>query len=350
MHKHEVYVPYQKGSKYNRFINSENINVNIIDSACFNKLDRRIWPIKMFKIWRDFKKIRKEKRIDLIHAHSLVVNGLIAYLNYKKNGTPYIVTVRNTDANKFLLRTPLFSKLIKPILINADRILFLSPAYWENNFKLVYDIKFINKITNKVDIVPNGIDKYWYKNELIKKNEHNSLFRVLFVGDLTPNKNVEKLILACEKLEESGVNVVLDVVGDGSEKVRLTGMDVNFTIYFHGKIKQKDKLKELYQKASVLAVISRTESFGLVYAEALSQGTPILYTKGQGFDGFFKDGEVGYPVNSINNIDEISKKLLLIKENYSLIINNIYNLKPKFKWDKISQELSNIYNSIILNK
>lgn len=43
---------------------------------------------------------------------------------------------------------------------------------------------------------------------------------------------------------------------------------------------------------------SFTESFGLVYAEAMSQGLPVIYSKGQGFDGQFAEGVVGYHVDA----------------------------------------------------
>ena len=43
---------------------------------------------------------------------------------------------------------------------------------------------------------------------------------------------------------------------------------------------------------------SRYETFGLVYGEAMSQGLPIIYSKGQGVDGYFKEGTVGYGVVS----------------------------------------------------
>ena len=39
---------------------------------------------------------------------------------------------------------------------------------------------------------------------------------------------------------------------------------------------------------------SITETFGLVYGEALSQGLLIIYTKGQGFDGQIKEKLAGY--------------------------------------------------------
>jgi len=54
---------------------------------------------------------------------------------------------------------------------------------------------------------------------------------------------------------------------------------------------------------------SITETFGLVYAEALSQGLPVLYTRGQGFDRQFEEGEVGYAVDCFD--DRMHKKQLL---------------------------------------
>ena len=37
---------------------------------------------------------------------------------------------------------------------------------------------------------------------------------------------------------------------------------------------------------------SKYETFGLVYPEAMSRGIPIVYTKNQGFDKYFEDGEI----------------------------------------------------------
>ncbi|MBF1138813.1 MAG: glycosyltransferase, partial [[Eubacterium] sulci] len=37
------------------------------------------------------------------------------------------------------------------------------------------------------------------------------------------------------------------------------------------------ELIEEYRKADIFALLSKTESFGIVYAEAISQGLPILY-------------------------------------------------------------------------
>ena len=77
----------------------------------------------------------------------------------------------------------------------------------------------------------------------------------------------------------------------------------------------------------------------------MSQGVPVIYTKGQGIDGYFKDGEVGYSVNP-KDISDIVKKIKIIIYNYNNISKNCYNLVEKFSWDKIAKIYYNIYKSL----
>lgn len=90
---------------------------------------------------------------------------------------------------------------------------------------------------------------------------------------------------------------------------------------------------------------SRYESFGLVYGEAMSQGLPIIYTEGQGIDGYFKEGTVGYSVNP-KDINDIVKKIEMIIYNYNEISKNCLGLVEKFSWDKIAKTYRYIYTSV----
>ena len=66
---------------------------------------------------------------------------------------------------------------------------------------------------------------------------------------------------------------------------------------------------------------SLKETFGLVYFEAMSQGTPVIFTEGQGIDGYFPPGFIGYPVNS-SDLNDAKKKVDLILKNYEVISSN----------------------------
>ncbi len=94
---------------------------------------------------------------------------------------------------------------------------------------------------------------------------------------------------------------------------------------------------------------SFTETFGMVYAEALTQGLPVIYTRGEGFDGNFDEGEVGYSVNSSNYI-EISDRILKIIKNYDKISGNCVTAANKFEWTNICKKYELIYKKIVLRE
>ena len=88
------------------------------------------------------------------------------------------------------------------------------------------------------------------------------------------------------------------------------------------------------------------ETFGLVYAEAMSQGLPVIYTKGQGFDEQFDEGIVGYHVDCYN-AKEIAYRILDVLNHYNQLSKNCVKLCDKFHWNLITPEYINIYKECI---
>ena len=88
------------------------------------------------------------------------------------------------------------------------------------------------------------------------------------------------------------------------------------------------------------------ESFGRVYVEAMSQGVPVVYTKGQGFDGIFDDGEVGYAV-SADAPSEIADAVIKIINNYHAVSQNCINNCIIFDWKEIGKQLNLFYKNSV---
>lgn len=137
---------------------------------------------------------------------------------------------------------------------------------------------------------------------------------------------------------------------------------MNFTIvgeildYKYNKIITKYRFISYYPRCPIEEVLlhlrnseifvlpSINETFGLVYAEAMSQGLPIIYSKGQGFDGQFENGVVGYVVNCFNYRD-IAQKIIDLYSSYQQFSDRCVSLVNKFKWSKIANEYKRIYQS-----
>lgn len=94
---------------------------------------------------------------------------------------------------------------------------------------------------------------------------------------------------------------------------------------------------------------SHHETFGLVYAEAMSQGLPVVYTRGQGFDEQFPDGEVGLAIES-KYPQTIANAIETIVINYKSISNNCVQRITNFKWDKIGKIYKSLYDEILFAK
>jgi glycosyltransferase involved in cell wall biosynthesis len=78
----------------------------------------------------------------------------------------------------------------------------------------------------------------------------------------------------------------------------------------------------------------------------MSQGLPVIYSKGQGFDGQFKDGVVGYKTNCFDK-EELASSIEKVVKNYALLSKNCVNKVNKFSWDSLSKLYREIYCDIM---
>lgn len=282
-------------------------------------------------------------KITLTHATTLFSDGAIAYRLYKDFGIPYIVAVRNTDLNIYFKYRKNLIGLGKKILINAKKVVFISNSN-RITFNKIKSLKEIDKIVkDKITVINNGIDDFWINN--IKKfvNKNKNSYNFLYIGRFDKNKNVEMLIDALKKFKVSHKKTVkLSLIGGTGNRHnnvldKLNGED---WITYYGAIYNKSELVKHYLANDFFAMISKTETFGLVYMEALSQGLPLLYTEDQGIDKTFaiKFGQA-VKCNNINHI--IAKIDELCNDDYQSINNIDFEF---FRWSKIALIYLKIYN------
>lgn len=336
--KIDVFVPVSTTSNNKNF---DYGNYTLI-SKNHSKYDRLCFFIKHFKILKDIKQKYNINNYDLIHAHSLFSNGYIAYKLFLKYKVPYVVAVRNTDVNVFFKKMFFLRKLGINILKNAKEIIFISDTYKKETFDKYIPKKYHEILTKKTHVVPNGIDNYWIDNHTKKsKTITDKNVNVVFAGRIDKNKNIIPVVKACNLLKKDGYNVKFTIVGKTLDYSELKkALEYGFVEYLD--MQPKEKLLDIYNKSHIFAMASQKETFGLVYAEAITQGLPIIYTKNQGFDGQFDEGTVGYHVDCLN-INDIYLKLKMIIKNYDELVNNCLKFYNKYNWENISDIYMKIY-------
>jgi glycosyltransferase involved in cell wall biosynthesis len=334
----DVYVPVPVNMQDNHLKLGDYINVR----KNHGKYDRLFFHIKHSKIYNDIIKEYAVKDYSIIHAHSLFSNGYIALKLKKEYGVPYIVAVRNTDINVFFKYMVHLRKLGVEILEEAQKVILLSKPYMDLVIDKYVPERLKKEISDKMIIIPNGIDDFWLNNKAVPKSCHkeNDL-RLIYVGAIDRNKNILTTIKAIEILRKKGFNVNFTIVGRIADKQiyqKLAGLTyVNYL-----GIKPKEELINIYRENDIFVMPSITETFGLVYPEAMSQGLPVIYTRGQGFDGHFKEGEVGYSVNCHDEA-EIALKILDIANNYEEISERCIKAVSKFNWSMLESCYRQIY-------
>lgn len=121
-------------------------------------------------------------------------------------------------------------------------------------------------------------------------------WRLAVVGRLTPNKNQQAAVRAVGALAASGIDVQLDVLGDGPERARLEALGQELglgdRVRFRGMV-PLDEVAEVFARADLQILPSRQEGFGKVLLEGMVQGVVPLLSPGPAADGIAGHGSRG---------------------------------------------------------
>ena len=322
-----------------------NLDASYLDIRLnYSQWDRAFFYMKERKILDDFLKLYSDDKFDILHAHTLFSNGYIALKVKQKLGIPYIVAVRDMDVNIFFKYRINLRKLGIDVLKEASNIIFISEKYRDQVISKYVPEDLRKEFINKSVVLPNGIDKFYLNNiyvrdvyNLKKKEEIN----IITVGYVCKRKNQLTVCKAVEMLNAMGIKTKYTIIGKVLDN-KVFNKIIKYDFVNYIPFLSKDELIDEYRKADIFVMPSITETFGLTYAEAMSQGLPVIYSKNQGFDGQIEEGKIGFHVDK-KNVEDIKNKILRIMSNYEYISKNCTKLVSKFDWVSITNQYIEIY-------
>lgn len=279
--------------------------------------------------------------VALIHAHTLFTDGSIARKLSQKTGLPYMVTLRYSDIAAIWKYEPHLRPMARRILKDAKRVVCLSSAAKETVLGWMKGAER-DELAQKMDIIPNGIHPAWLDGK--PKTAPHQPIQVGFAGLLNPRKRPLDAIAAVHRAnEKQPERFAARVCGDGALKEAVcAAMKPND--HYLGRISGMDAMKQFYADCDILLVPSSAETFGMVYLEAMSQGVPVLYTKGQGFDGQFKEGEVGFSV-PCGDIGQQADALCRIMDDYKARSARCVEAAKSYAWELIAEKWVQLYRN-----
>ncbi|WP_075593931.1 glycosyltransferase family 4 protein [Pseudoalteromonas sp. PAB 2.2] len=272
---------------------------------------------------------------DFVHAHTLYSDGIPAYLFSRVRNQKLVVTVRNTDVNLGFKYYRHYKWLVRKVLVYSSKIIFISPAHkkqFQNYFGHTYD--------GKLFVIPNGVDEFFIDNSKHSKSKEGGGVVALHIAAIDKNKNLKNTILAyfmaIKEHEKAEFRVAGGTYSDYKKVFGDLPEHLKGKVVFLGKLDKEQLIKHM-SESSIFIMVSHKETFGLVYVEAISQCLPIVYTSGQGVDGYFSDGVYGFKANS-RSVESISTA---IQNTLNKFPNGLgpfeENPAASFSWDKIAK-------------
>jgi glycosyltransferase involved in cell wall biosynthesis len=164
---------------------------------------------------------------------------------------------------------------------------------------------------------------------------------LLYVGNIYPHKNTERMISAFKKLiQKNHLNYRLIIVGGNNA-------DSAENIVFTGFI-DDDKLDSLYKNAALYIFPSLYEGFGFSPLEAMARGVAIVSSNTSCMPEILGDATLYFdPLDTDDMAKKISK--VLSDENLrNTLIEKGFERVKKYSWQKTAEETLEIYKNIPL--
>lgn len=291
----------------------------------------------------------KDVQPDLIQTHDLWMLKLHACHQVARElGIPYIMTPRGA-LEKWCLRHKWWKKI--PALITYQ-------GYDLRNARAIQSTAESETIQTRkycgsapVYFSTNGV---LFPKELPKRdNECQAKRRALFVSRIHPKKGLSTLVEAWAKVRPKGWEI--EIVGtdaDGYQRivedsVRSLGLENDFI--FTGALPDSKKW-EAYARADLFILPTHSENFGIVVAEALYAGLPVITTKGTPWtelnttkSGWCVDDSIDSICQALKEATEMGdeKLTLMGSRGHELIC-------KKYTWSGITKDLVAIYNGFLV--
>jgi len=246
------------------------------------------------------------RRVDIVHAHKLTIDGVFGDHISKLIKKPLVISIRGATDCKWI-KYKIFSRSLYKNIVQRSEIIFWVSCWAKKYIHLKLKIEN-DELEYKSRPLPNICFTENKPKVIGDKKE-----KFLFVGRLDEAewKGLFNLIDVVCKVDY----FKLDVIGSGSKgsiirlKKYIEQKKIESRVKMLGYVNQKE-MQNLYENYIALLLPSYPETFGMVVVEALKSGTPVLIVKKSSIDGFIKE-DVSYIKKVIRrNIGDLELKMI----------------------------------------
>ena len=273
---------------------------------------------------------------DIVHAHFTEMGCMAAGLA-KREKLHFVITEHSSIMAEDTVPENLL-KVARQGYEAADRVIAVSSGLSE---------RILQHTGAASVVVPNVVDPGVFSK--VRRKSHEG-FTFLTVANLIPRKRVELLLDAFSLIHEELPDTKLEIVGDGSEKERLVSKaeeaGLGDAVLFDGRI-PREQIAERMAYANCFALATERETFGVVYAEAMMAGLPVIATICGGPEDFVTE-ETGL-LGRYDTPEELASAMKRMYDNCSSYDpERIRNYAvERFSPKRIAEELTQVYEVVL---
>lgn len=250
-----------------------------IPSFGFAKMPRLgtfLYRHNLRRLYQKLEKTADPSQWDLIHAHSYFPAGIAACALGKQLHLPVVITEHRGTVLHGNLR-PGYADMLTACVKQAAAFVCVSGALRDQVAK-------ITGANKDLYVIPNMVSGLFYPAKHAADVEGDA-FRFFSVGGLTETKRFALLIRAFAACFAGDPGVTLEIGGVGPLKQSLD--ELIATLGMQQQIKLLGKLPrevvaDTMRRCDAFVLLSARETFGIVYAEALACGKPVIAARNGG--------------------------------------------------------------------
>lgn len=271
---------------------------------------------------------------DVIHCHSVAFNqdgaaGIVGVLISLLFNIPIVITEHAT-----IFKNKNYKWIEKKLMVWAlNKCTYLVAV----SDSLKNDLSLLINKTKKIHVIPNTLNISLFSPESpATRKYNNSIIRFVSVGYLMHKKGFDRLINLMLFLKNQNIDFELDIVGAGPLEHNLAYMIK--TLKLDGNIKllgerSKEEIALLLPSYDLFILLSRCETFGVVFIEALASGLFCIGTQCGGPEHILTDNRLGFIVENTENVSDYIDAIYFFKKNkYKLM--SMENKEYRFEYSK----------------
>lgn len=289
---------------------------------------------------------------DVCHIHGTNAFSKQMYFSMQRYGIKTIVTVHgllHEEKKQALFRKPSLKALYQYYvqsrderqLLNAVPRIIVDTAYVEDKLR-EYGLKHLPEM----HVIPQGIDETYYS---INCNPKSNV--ILSVGAIGPRKGHLYTVDMFNSLRAKGIDAKLRIIGSLADQTYYAQLQQKISdspyasdISLEANLPREELLKA-YAGAKLFVLHSREESQGIVFAEAMATGLPVVATKIGGIPYVVADGKSGLlcPYANVDAMTGMVAKLMTDEALWQQYSAAARIIAKDYNWTFIANRILRLY-------